>query len=260
MGKQQFKRKKKLILPGMQFRMIGAFGAAAGIAILIQAVTLVHALTSLAESAPNDLVFIIDQVRPIAAKIILITAFITGWCTFSIGIMATHRVAGPVFRLERFLRETIEGKQPEDCFLRSGDELKELCRLINLATAPVRKCSERTPHDGVADALAGDLSVIELDEEPVSLVRLEGEPGEAAGAAGNPPTRPSPSPRRRPSRGLARFLTGDRLEPRRSRCPIAMFSSWLSPRRSRSLPWPAPRRAPCPPRRTQGAFPLARSA
>lgn len=37
-----------------------------------------------------------------------------------------------------FLGEIIRGEKPDDCRLRKGDELQDLCRLLNRATAELR--------------------------------------------------------------------------------------------------------------------------
>ena len=74
--------------------------------------------------------------------------------TFLVAIASASRWAGPLVRLERFLREVARGESPEDLKLRRGDELQDLARLLNEATAPLRDSQKgRAPGDA---PLAGE--------------------------------------------------------------------------------------------------------
>jgi nitrogen fixation/metabolism regulation signal transduction histidine kinase len=147
----KYKRKKKLILPGLQMKLVGAFLAAAGASVLVQSVMLVYALTSLARQAPNDMLIILDRIPGISATILLLTCAIMVVLTVSTGIVVTFRIAGPIYRFEQYLKQVIAGERPADCRLRKGDELLHLCELINLATAPLRTPLEQ--HDEPSAAL-----------------------------------------------------------------------------------------------------------
>ena len=67
--------------------------------------------------------------------------------SFAVGVLITFRVAGPVYRLERFLSEVLRGEKPADCRLRKGDELHELCALMNRATAGLRARADGSDAD-----------------------------------------------------------------------------------------------------------------
>jgi hypothetical protein len=56
-----------------------------------------------------------------------------------VGVLTTFRVAGPLYRIEMFLKQVARGEKPADCRLRKGDELVEFCEVVNLATAPLRR-------------------------------------------------------------------------------------------------------------------------
>lgn len=47
------------------------------------------------------------------------------------GIYYSHRLAGPIYRIRRTLRDALEGKAPEPIVLRKSDEFKELAEDIN---------------------------------------------------------------------------------------------------------------------------------
>jgi len=81
--------------------------------------------------------------------------------TFFVGILSTFRVAGPLYRFEKFLESLQRGERPPDFRLRKGDELHDLAELLNQATAPMRKGDEEEAEDEVSP------------DAPPSLVRDE---------------------------------------------------------------------------------------
>jgi nitrogen fixation/metabolism regulation signal transduction histidine kinase len=56
-----------------------------------------------------------------------------------LGIVFTHKVAGPIFKMKRLLRQVGGGKLVIRERLRKGDELQDFCVLLNDATAPLRR-------------------------------------------------------------------------------------------------------------------------
>jgi len=57
-------------------------------------------------------------------------------------IIFTHKIAGPVYNMERKLDLLIEGKEPELIKLRDGDELQELANKINGLVVIFKKVRE----------------------------------------------------------------------------------------------------------------------
>jgi len=57
------------------------------------------------------------------------------------GILITHRVAGPIFIISRYLRELGEGRPPQTRPLRRGDELKEFFDTFSATVAAVRQAN-----------------------------------------------------------------------------------------------------------------------
>ena len=53
--------------------------------------------------------------------------------TISAGILVTFRIAGPAYRMERYLRDVASGADLPPCTLRKGDDLQELCDALNAA-------------------------------------------------------------------------------------------------------------------------------
>jgi nitrogen fixation/metabolism regulation signal transduction histidine kinase len=48
------------------------------------------------------------------------------------GIVITHRIAGPVYKIERKLEQVLQGDENTQIRLRQGDELQELADKINV--------------------------------------------------------------------------------------------------------------------------------
>ena len=59
-------------------------------------------------------------------------------------MFASHRIAGPLFRLERTIREMGEGKMPSRVNLRRKDEFKQLAEVVNSA---IRRLEEKAEKD-----------------------------------------------------------------------------------------------------------------
>ena len=68
------------------------------------------------------------------------TLAIIGLCLGSIGIICliaawgiivTHRIAGPIYRVEQNLKRIVQGENIEPIHLRCGDEFQELVNLLN---------------------------------------------------------------------------------------------------------------------------------
>jgi len=119
-------------------RLLGYFAAIAALALLLQHLLFERALTQLARSLPSDGELLLAQVDRLLLTLGLGSFVVLLPITFLVGIVAAGRWLGPLERMEDFLREVARGEAHEDLELRSGDELQELGRLINLVTAPLR--------------------------------------------------------------------------------------------------------------------------
>ncbi|MFT5049685.1 MAG: hypothetical protein ACI8QZ_001078 [Chlamydiales bacterium] len=132
------KRRIKLIKPTLQLKLTLIFVGISALSLLLQGVLLMSGLTRAALDLPNDHLIMLDQVNSIVFGALVSSFALFLPLTFAVGILTTFRLAGPLFRLERFLRQTIRGDKPADCQLRKGDELHGFCALINEVTAPLR--------------------------------------------------------------------------------------------------------------------------
>ena len=134
-------RKKKLINPGLQLRLVAIFLCTAALAVQAEAILITYTLTRLAERMPTDGNLLLAELPEFVRTNLLLTFAVLAPLTLGTGIIATYRIAGPLYRFEQFLRNMRDGKQIEPCTIRKGDELHELCDLLNDVTRPLRSRS-----------------------------------------------------------------------------------------------------------------------
>ncbi|MBK8177550.1 MAG: hypothetical protein IPK67_01305 [Planctomycetes bacterium] len=158
-------RTTKLNLPGLQLKLIGAFVALFVFGQVFQYVLLTSALATLATQMPEDGLRLLDELGPLVISNVLWTMCAILPLTLAIGLLVTHRLAGPIWRLSRYLEEVIGGKRPPDCKLRRGDELHDLCALINAATAPVRRAPANPTADSTPMEIQAPLPAVEKPVE-----------------------------------------------------------------------------------------------
>ena len=142
-------RKKKLINPGLQLRLVAIFLCSAALAVQAEAILITYTLTRLAEDMPNDGSVLLSQLPEFVRTNLLMTFALLAPLTLGVGIVATFRVAGPLYRFQQFLQAIKEGRQVEPCTIRKGDELHEFCVLLNDVTAPLRAKAQPTAPESV---------------------------------------------------------------------------------------------------------------
>jgi hypothetical protein len=131
-------RKKKLVNPILQLRIVAIFLCTAGLAVQVEAILIAYTLTQLAGRMPNDGSMLLAEIPEFVRTNLLLTFALLAPLTLAVGIVATFKIAGPLYRFERHLTSVLEGKQVEPCTIRKGDELQHLCVLLNDVTAPFR--------------------------------------------------------------------------------------------------------------------------
>jgi len=142
------RRLLRLVQPRIQVRLMMAFGGVAATGLLLQYLLFTLVLTRAAEGLPRDGLLLLDQLGEVLLVILVGSFLVLLPVVGLVGILATRRWAGPLFRFERFLNELAEGKRPGDIRLRDGDELTSFADLLNRVTAPLR----RAPADDGASA------------------------------------------------------------------------------------------------------------
>jgi hypothetical protein len=145
-------RKKKLINPRLQLRLVVIFLCAAGLAVQVEAILITLTLTRLSRTLPNDGSELLEQLPEFVRTNLLLTFLLLAPLMLGVGIVATFRIAGPLHNFEKFLRAVRDGQQVDPCQIRKGDELQAICTLLNEVTAPLResaasKAGSKLTHD-----------------------------------------------------------------------------------------------------------------
>jgi hypothetical protein len=143
------RRRIKLIQPRLQIRMILAFLGVTALALTLQFLLFTSSLARLASELPADGDLLLERVPEQVLVVLLVSALVVLPLTFSVGILITFRIAGPLYRMRRFLDDVAAGRRPAECRLRKGDELQDFCEALNRATAPLRAAEERPAAEAV---------------------------------------------------------------------------------------------------------------
>ena len=157
-------RKRVLIQPRIQLRLVGSFLAAACISTIIQILLLNLALGRVAAEVPAAGATVLESTPAIIRTQVLLTFGLMAPLVVAVGILETFRIVGPLHRFERYLRDIAEGRRPEPCKIRKDDELQEFCTLLNQATQPAIEAQR-----------AAEAAPVELEDVP-SLVRTTPAP------------------------------------------------------------------------------------
>ena len=152
----QRKRAIKLPLPGFQLRLIAWFGALSALALLGQFLLISSQLSRFAHEMPEGGAYLFEHRGELLFQTLVFSFGMLLPITVLIGIRATFKWAGPLYRYHQHLREVAAGETTAPCRVRAGDDLQELCTLINAAIDTTR-----------ARAQAGDTSP--PTAEPVRL-------------------------------------------------------------------------------------------
>jgi hypothetical protein len=156
-----YKRKKKLINSTLQLKLVGSFLAVACLASLFQVLILNNSMMGIVSRNSGAGDELLASLPGIMARNVLLTLGVLAPLMFTVGVLITHRVAGPAYRMETYLRQIArEGRVASRCRIRKGDELRGLCDALNDALAALTG-----PLIESAEAPASEL------DEPASLAR-----------------------------------------------------------------------------------------
>ena len=132
------RRKKKLIKPGWQLKLILTFASMAVIAVVVQAGMTFYTLTTVSHELPSEGVLLLDAMERAVLRNLLFTCAFLLPVMVGIGLIATFQVAGPMYRFEQYLKSLLDGTSDGPCRLRASDSMQDFCKLLNRATAPLR--------------------------------------------------------------------------------------------------------------------------
>jgi len=137
-NKKRVRRRIKLIKPRLQLRLVAVFVGVSAIGFLMQSLHVGMRLSELAASVPEGGPYLMAVMPELPLEILLFSFGMLLPLTVAVGILVTFRLAGPLYRFEQYLKGVISGEEVGPCRIRRGDELQELCELINQATESVR--------------------------------------------------------------------------------------------------------------------------
>jgi hypothetical protein len=155
MSNVKYKRRRKIIKPRLQLKLVGVFVGLSALAVLLQTVLVAHRLSELSAAVPIGGEYLLDAMPGILTEILIFTFGLVMPLIFAVGVLVTHRIAGPVYRFEQYLGQVVRGEDVGPCRIRKGDELQDLCIVINEAAELIRDArSHETSDDELADAPA----------------------------------------------------------------------------------------------------------
>ena len=133
------RRRIKIVRPRLQMKLTLTFVGLTLLALMLQFMIFLRTMTGIAVSLPSDHDVLMDAIPEVLLQSLLLTFCVVVPLVFLVGVLLTFRIAGPVYRFESYLKQILRGENPGQCHLRKGDELNELCDLINQVTQPVRE-------------------------------------------------------------------------------------------------------------------------
>lgn len=146
------RRKQKLVKSGLQLKLVSAFLAMAVVAALFQVVLLDVSLLNLTEDLGVQTQEVMARFSALITRNLLVTLCVLIPFMLVFGVLVTHRIAGPVYKFERYLESVARGEDAGECRIREGDELQELCEQINRAVKALRGEQSATPSGADDDA------------------------------------------------------------------------------------------------------------
>ena len=173
--KSVFRRKRFLIKRGLQLRYIGMIFALAVLASIVTGYTVFATGwtllgAKLASVYPQGRLIYVFKAANIALirNLLLISPLI-----FILGVLFSHKIAGPVYRIEKSLYEISKGNLALKIKLRSGDELWDMANIINDMTEALSKTI--TLDKELAAQLTKDLDEIKkaISIQPVDTSRVQ---------------------------------------------------------------------------------------
>jgi len=171
------KRRKVLIKRAFQLKYVGAILFFVLLITLISSTTIYMSIfpylsEKLANVYPQGrLVMVLKNAN---MKVLMSTAVVLPIAVW-VGIMFSHRIAGPWYRMEVILREIAEGSLVARVNLRKGDELQSLGEAINEVTDNLRLMAKENVEyiDSLDDTLKSfedELKKDSLDEIKAGLL------------------------------------------------------------------------------------------
>ncbi len=132
-------RTRKLIDKSLQLRLVGAFISVGCVAALFQVVLLNNSMLELSEELAKNGDILLAKTPGLLTRCMLATMGLLIPALTLIGILVTHRIAGPAYRMRCYFQEIeASGEVTYKCKIRKNDELHGMCNLVNKAVQRVQ--------------------------------------------------------------------------------------------------------------------------
>ncbi|MGB2705394.1 MAG: HAMP domain-containing protein [Candidatus Omnitrophota bacterium] len=133
MEKKPYRRRRYIVKKEFQLKYVGLIVAVMLLSAVVSGYTIYYNSwvllgSKLASVYPQGR--LVQIFRSVNIRLLITMFFVTVLCV-GIGILASHRIAGPVFRMIRFLGNVTSGDYSQRLHLRKKDELKDLAEAIN---------------------------------------------------------------------------------------------------------------------------------
>ena len=135
----RYRRRNKLPKPSLQLWLTSTFMGTLLLSILLQLMVTRTSMLQLAVELPHDGAILLQEINALQGTTLLVCLLVLLPICFVVGVLATFRIAGPIYRFEDHLRRVARGEDPGPCHIRKGDRLQDFCKLLNLATEPLRR-------------------------------------------------------------------------------------------------------------------------
>lgn len=133
------RRRQRLVHPRTQLTLCATFLGTGLFCLVFQMLLTWVQVARLAERLPEDGDLLQSFIPGALATSLLFSVGVLLPLTMVVGIQATLRVSGPLYRFGEFLRSVRDGERPADCKIRKGDFPQDVCALMNEATRPLRE-------------------------------------------------------------------------------------------------------------------------
>lgn len=156
------RRSRKLIRPDIQVLGILFSLGLALVTLVVQSVTMTFVFHRVASKATEDGPAILQELPTALGWSALATFVVLGPVILGLTLHATHRYAGPIYRIEQYLKGILAGERPGPLRLRERDRLQDVAALLAEAMAKVSESS------------AEDSPAAEAPETPAEPMRKAG--------------------------------------------------------------------------------------
>lgn len=138
---QGSQRKRQMILPNFQLRLVSKFVLLSMAALLCQFLFMGTLLTNMMRGFPGA-EGLVREVPTIVFKTVVFMAVLQLPILF-MGLILTFRIAGPVYRFESYLRSLARNQHRGPCTIRQKDEFSSLNDAINEVVEQMDQLRER---------------------------------------------------------------------------------------------------------------------